>query len=595
MSRYYVRSILTCVAILFCISISTSAYANHKVFKASGSIDATIEAFQVALGEPNNGNDLGPLPSGRRQINWDAGIVPFNMPGDFFNQRVTRGAEFTTPGDGFFVSNSAQPRDNRFDSINPSYADEFTTFSAPRLFTPAGSPIVDVHFFVSGTDIDANVSGFGAIFTDVDLPSSTVLEFYDRDNTLLLKSFASASPQGLSFVGAVFDSSCIARVRIQSGNIRLGPDDDPENGVDIVVMDDLLYGEPIADVDRFSASGAIQAEVDAFRGALGEPNNGNAPGVQEGGRREINWDAGIVPFDMPGDFFNKTVTRGAEFRTSSADEFRVSNDSEGINDNEFDTINPTYPDQFTTFSSPRLFSSVGQNSVDVLFFIPGTDRSATVNGFGAIFTDVDLANRTTIQYFDENHRLLLSESVEPSPQGLSFFGAIFGKARIALVRITNGNTPIGPDDNPRAGEWVDVVVLDDLLYGEPVERELEVRRDVARVGFSNAEDGEQDITDFFEHEQLFIRVQDVDLDPASTSASVIAVLSQGAQRVFQSLESNGRGAFVAASDLSSFDPGEVKVLIAGSDNATSAQIIRDSVIVVSEAETAHRRVRGARR
>ena len=561
-----------------------SARAEHTVFKSSGSIGKTIDSFQAALGEPNNGNAPGPLLEGRRQINWDAGIVPFDMPGDFFNDRVPRGAVFTTPGSEFNVSNSDDPQDNRFDSLNDSYPDQFDTFSAPRLFTAFGSSKVDVHFFVSSTDIEAKVNGFGAIFTDVDLPTSTFIEFYDRHNTLLLRSYADTSPQGLSFLGAVFEERCIAWVRIQSGNVPVGADDDPENGVDIVVMDDLLYGEPIADVTQFSAAGNIQTEVDAFRQALGEPNNGNTPGALDTGRREINWDAGIVPFDMPSDFFNKTVTRGAEFRTKH-NEFRVSNSADPA-DNEFDTINSSYPDQFTTFSSPRLFAPEGQNSLEVLFFISGTDIPATVNGFGAIFTDVDLHDRTQLEYFDEHHKLLLSEYVEPSPEGLSFFGAVFVKERIASVRITCGNAPIGPDES----QHVDIVVIDDLLYGEPQVLDLGDAK-IATIGFSNSIDGDQDVTEFFKHEQLFITVQDVDLSPDSASASVVAVLSQGAQRLFSTLEPIGTDLFGTTFPLSSWDPGEVKVLIAGSDNAANAQIIRDSTIFINEALSADSRVR----
>jgi len=47
---------------------------------------------------------------------------------------------------------------------------------------------------------------------------------------------------------------------------------------------------------QFQASGAtaadIQGTVDAFRAAIGDPNNGNAAGPLAGGRREINWDGG---------------------------------------------------------------------------------------------------------------------------------------------------------------------------------------------------------------------------------------------------------------------------------------------------------------
>jgi hypothetical protein len=46
----------------------------------------------------------------------------------------------------------------------------------------------------------------------------------------------------------------------------------------------------------FQAAGptveAIQSTVDAFRAALGDPNNLNNPGPLTSGRREINWDGG---------------------------------------------------------------------------------------------------------------------------------------------------------------------------------------------------------------------------------------------------------------------------------------------------------------
>src|SRR5215217_8993497 len=51
----------------------------------------------------------------------------------------------------------------------------------------------------------------------------------------------------------------------------------------------------------FQAAGpnaaSIQSSVDAFRAALGNPNNGNAPGPIANGRREINWDGGGPPVD----------------------------------------------------------------------------------------------------------------------------------------------------------------------------------------------------------------------------------------------------------------------------------------------------------
>ena len=141
---------------------------------------------------------------------------------------------------------------------NPTYGTIFQAFSLARLFSAIGGKITDVDFFVPGhSDMPATVSGFGAVFTDVDQPdgsgpgqkhgnrkASTRMEYFDADGELLFSSFVPASPVdgSLSFFGIVFDDARIARVRITSGNAAPGPDD--EGKQDIVMMDDFLYGEP---------------------------------------------------------------------------------------------------------------------------------------------------------------------------------------------------------------------------------------------------------------------------------------------------------------------------------------------------------------
>lgn len=217
------------------------------------------------------------------------------------------------------------------------------------------------------------------------------------------------------------------------------------------------------------ADGDISDTVSAFQQALGNPNNGNGAGPLDQGRRQINWDAGIVPFDMPADFFNNPAfppTRGAVFSNENNSEFRVSNDG---TDNEFDTFNADNPNQFSTFSAPRLFAPVGTNVFDVNFFVPATNTAATVSGFGAIFSDVDLFGSTVVELFDVNNQLISSNAVEANPNGLSFFGIAFDDLipPIFRVSITAGNTDIatGLADDPLNG--IDLVVIDDLLYGEP--------------------------------------------------------------------------------------------------------------------------------
>jgi hypothetical protein len=238
------------------------------VFQAAGptaeSIQSAVDAFREALGEPNNANAPGPLTSGRREINWDGGgadetttppVTPFNV---FLN---TRGGQFTTLGTGLSQAPPSGGPQGGLAGLfnNPTYGDIFSTFSPLRLITPVGSNITQAVFFVPGTNgaQPATVTGFGAVFTDVDQPdgsgpaqkrgnrrASTLMEYFDADGKLLFSSFVPASPGdgSLSFFGIIFDDARIARVRITSGNVAPGPDDDRKH--DIVVMDDFIYGEP---------------------------------------------------------------------------------------------------------------------------------------------------------------------------------------------------------------------------------------------------------------------------------------------------------------------------------------------------------------
>jgi hypothetical protein len=238
---------------------------------------------------------------------------------------------------------------------------------------------------------------------------------------------------------------------------------------------------------------AIQATVDQFRADLGV-NNGLGPcagGCVPGtGRREINWDAvpdsfssgGANPF--PGDFFNLPGgspagrVRGAQFGTTGS--FEVSADSDSDGDGNpgpvatlFGNHTPDNADDFAAFSAERIFGLVGANEMDVTFDIPGSPgMHATVRGFGAIFTDVELAGSTRLDFYDRDNVLILSQNVPPfevpgggeSFDSFSFLGVMFDDPVIARVRIVNGGfdldlVPFGAND---------ATAMDDFIYGEPV-------------------------------------------------------------------------------------------------------------------------------
>ena len=213
------------------------------------SIQATIDLFRADLGGVLNPNVVGSFPSGRREINWDgvpdALASPNNLPLNFFNVNSPRGAVFTTPGTSVGVSANGAIGPVRFGDLNATYPSLFSTFSAQRLFTPIGSNIVDVQFFVPGSTNPAATSGFGAVFTDVDLANTTSIQYFDVNNVSLGTFFAPVdvvADGGLSFLGVSFGANIVSRVRITNGNASLGPNETA--AIDLVVMDDFLYGEP---------------------------------------------------------------------------------------------------------------------------------------------------------------------------------------------------------------------------------------------------------------------------------------------------------------------------------------------------------------
>jgi hypothetical protein len=115
------------------------------------------------------------------------------------------------------------------------------------LFTALNSPITDVSFFVPGSTTPAFTSGFGAVFTDVDVANTTSIQFFDaQNNPLGAPFFVPTANNGLSFLGVFFNAGeQIGRVRITSGNAALGAGiNDLPPATDLVVMDDFIYGEP---------------------------------------------------------------------------------------------------------------------------------------------------------------------------------------------------------------------------------------------------------------------------------------------------------------------------------------------------------------
>jgi hypothetical protein len=248
-------SIFRSIPVLALAIFSPLSPASAQLIRsAAGTTAADVtgarDSFRLDLGGGTVAGANGSFGGIRREINWDgvpdALSAPNNLPADFFNVNSPRGAIFATPGTGFQVSaNTGNPSGAtpQFGNIDVTYPSLFEPFSVQRLFTALGSNIVDVNFFVPGTTTPALTKGFGSIFSDVDLASTTSLQFFDGSNNSLGTFFVPPAQgnETFSFLGVSFISPVISKVRITNGNQALAPGN--VTG-DVVVMDDFIYAEP---------------------------------------------------------------------------------------------------------------------------------------------------------------------------------------------------------------------------------------------------------------------------------------------------------------------------------------------------------------
>ena len=214
---------------------------------------------------------------------------------------------------------------------------------------------------------------------------------------------------------------------------------------------------------------AIQGAVTAFRTDLG-----SAACVAGSSCRNIGWDG--VPDERADPAFmpeGQFIGAGALFRTPAPGiGVQVSGDTmtpfADPDLTDFGETNSTYVDAFEAFSAPRLFTSIGSNVIETRFVVPNTGTPADTNGFGVVFSDVNTAGPTTMQYFNAKGKSL-GTFVVPATAGqqtFSFLGVIFDKKRIARVLITQGTRGIAPGIND-APPATDLVVTDDFMFGFP--------------------------------------------------------------------------------------------------------------------------------
>ncbi|MBC7937001.1 MAG: hypothetical protein H7Y86_16760 [Rhizobacter sp.] len=214
----------------------------------------------------------------------------------------------------------------------------------------------------------------------------------------------------------------------------------------------------------------IVATVNLFRGVLGDVLN-TTPN-QTSGRREVNWDG--VPSTLtnnnlfPLDFFNLTDPAGANGRKRGLVYVNTGSPLR-LDSSNFTELSATHADEFIPFTKKKTIVSANSTVSEIIFKVPGTDTSASVKGFGIIFSDVDDAASTSLEFFNGTKSLGVYKPLARTVAGgFSFLGVHFTVEKITKIKITAGSGVFaaGVKDISDGGNK-DLVVYDDFLYSEP--------------------------------------------------------------------------------------------------------------------------------
>ena len=154
------------------------------VFQAAGpsveAIQSSVDAFRAALGDPNNANDPGPLASGRREINWDGGggIDTTTARSRRSTCSWTAAAASSPPRGRAFrrLPQRAGPRAalQSSSTIRPTQTSSAPSARCACSPRSAATSLRRCSSYPAPMGLQpATVSGFGAVFTDVDRPAGS--------------------------------------------------------------------------------------------------------------------------------------------------------------------------------------------------------------------------------------------------------------------------------------------------------------------------------------------------------------------------------------------------------------------------------------
>jgi len=425
--------------------------------KGKKKIQKALEAF-------NKKRDNLPQPS--RNVNWDGGAVTM----------LTNNGTAELEGDIFlngagFRQIAFQPKVGKLSATEENFDSDMgiSPFSGTVTTAPLETNEVVISFFLEDKVSSGMVHGFGAIFTDVEQNRRSGLVFYGQAGEELATLWAPKGKNGdHSFVGGLFDDAVVASVKIlfgDNGHPELNEDNEGEE-LDFVAVDDIFFFLSDTEVAPTTFRGFVSNLDEEIIKNFDNRRAAAFPSTP----RNINWDAppieNLIGNDgskpLPFDFF----LNGGGFRQITV--FKNGAEEGFVSDNGFDT------DGMKALSPFVNFAPKGGKTLTAEFFlevVSGEEKKGLINGYAAIFNDVELPNKSGIRCYDRNDELLVNVRARPGDNGDSqFVGVMFPRPVIAKCVLDLGdNDLLGVEPEDVAGGR-DFVAVDDwffLLAQEP--------------------------------------------------------------------------------------------------------------------------------
>ncbi len=376
----------------------------------------------------------------------------------------------------------------------------------------------------------------------------------------------------------------------KNGQVSTGNSNATVNDAQLSPGNPVTPGTPAT----FTGVGTVNVgtAIGSFKAAVGGSDNGGVAQPVTGGLRTINWDAVKLDGTDFGGGANTTVINKGNTVGIPLNRFQARgvyfDAVYAVSGDGFVDVNPNVggpnPTLFPAFTPKNTFAMFNDNSIDFKFVVPSVNNTAVApaasRGFGAVFLNVQLANTTSIEYFNGNTSLgkfFVPAGTQGQPE---FFGVLYNLPIVTGVTLTLGSDVLfsfngatsnagGAKDNAASGH--NLVVTDDFFYAEPVP--ITNANNVISGG--QATRNAQPILTALPN-QAFTGVVATfsDANPNAASTDYTAVINWGDGHLSNGkIAANNKGGFDVTGTNSFFSPGLYALSVGVTDFAAGAKTL----------------------